>query len=435
MYWSDERNDWYISEEIIPGLKPCKKLMINMPPQHGKSRTLFMFCTWVFGKNPAEKIITASYNDTTASDFSRYTRDGIMMQKNYDEHIVYSDVFPKTTIKKGHAGFEKWALDGQHFSYLGTGIGGSVTSKGATIQITDDPIKGALEARSEVILDKTWTWWTSTFASRVSAEDGEPIEIMNMTRWSTKDLCGRILADETEAREWFVLKMEAYDHETDTMLCPKLFGKSRYLSLKRKMDEDIFMANYHQTPMDITDKLFDPSLLKTFSHSDVHPDKFESSIAYIDVADQGDDRLAMVILRNIGTKIYLVDVVFRHNRNDDCEPICEGKIKEHRVSHCQVESNAMGARFGRELRRRCYDTMILQIHNETNKHTRILDHEGFINRNVHFLHADEWNKDYRDFMLELYSYDRVDGAKHDDAPDALTGGTHFIHRMYARLYA
>lgn len=83
----------------------------------------------MFGQNPSEKIITASYNDDVASDFSRYTRDEITKEKASMLDICYSDIFPDTRIKKGNASFEKWALEGQHFSYLGAGIGGSVTSK------------------------------------------------------------------------------------------------------------------------------------------------------------------------------------------------------------------------------------------------------------------------------------------------------------------
>ena len=41
------------------------KLMIRMPPQHGKSRTLVNFTKWALGKNNEERIITGSYGDST----------------------------------------------------------------------------------------------------------------------------------------------------------------------------------------------------------------------------------------------------------------------------------------------------------------------------------------------------------------------------------
>ena len=127
----------------FPDERICRKIIINMPPRHGKSRTLVLFCQWCFGQNSNEKVITASYGDDVASDFSRFTRDGIAEESTLDEtieeliaeykqdipedeinglKIVFSDVFPNVKIKQGNASFEKWALEGKFFSYKGAGI-------------------------------------------------------------------------------------------------------------------------------------------------------------------------------------------------------------------------------------------------------------------------------------------------------------------------
>lgn len=435
--YKGENNEWYISQVKIEGLKACKKLIINMPPQHGKSRTLFMFCTWVFGKNPSEKVITASYNDSTASDFSKYTRDGILMQKNYPEHVVYSDIFPKTKIKKGTSSFEKWALEGQHFSYLGTGIGGSVTSKGATILMLDDPIKGAKEARSETYINNVWLWYTSTFSSRVSAEDGEPIEILNMTRWSINDPCGKILNDPIESNQWFVLKMEVYDSEKDEVLCPKLFSKERYFSQKRKMDEDIFLANYHQQPIDLKNKLFEPSQL---NHFEISPDlikEFEAGLAYTDVADQGNDDLSMPVCRNIKDRIYVVDWVHTKaviNGKDVGIEICAETLKKHSIKYNRVESNAMGAPFGRNLQRMVKTCTILLINNNANKHTRILMSEGFIKKYFYFLKPEHQPPMYKAAYNEMCAYDREGTVKKDDAPDGISGLQYMVESFLKKNY-
>ncbi|MGN0462977.1 MAG: terminase, partial [Ruminococcus sp.] len=37
--------------------------VVNMPPRHGKSRTVGCFVEWVLGKNHKEKIMTGSYNE------------------------------------------------------------------------------------------------------------------------------------------------------------------------------------------------------------------------------------------------------------------------------------------------------------------------------------------------------------------------------------
>ena len=87
------------------------KLIIEMPPQHGKSRTLTNFCAWILGENQRERIITGSYNDDLAQDFSRYTRDIIQGESNSGE-VVYSDIFPTVKIKYGAASYRQWSLVG-----------------------------------------------------------------------------------------------------------------------------------------------------------------------------------------------------------------------------------------------------------------------------------------------------------------------------------
>lgn len=87
-----EFQDFYESKD--------KVLIINEPPRHGKSRTAGLFAQWVFGKNPAEKIITGSYNEQLSTTFSRGVRNAIMERKASKDRIVYHDVFPATTLKK-----------------------------------------------------------------------------------------------------------------------------------------------------------------------------------------------------------------------------------------------------------------------------------------------------------------------------------------------
>src|SRR5690348_15240062 len=48
---------WQIVAVKNPEWITCKKLMLNVPPQHGKTRTLVNFSSWIFGINKQEKII------------------------------------------------------------------------------------------------------------------------------------------------------------------------------------------------------------------------------------------------------------------------------------------------------------------------------------------------------------------------------------------
>jgi predicted phage terminase large subunit-like protein len=424
----------YENSLFLPCGKLTKKLIMNIPPQHGKSRTLFNFADWIFGKNPNEKIITCSYNDSTASDFSRYTRDGIMVTKNEENDIIYSDIFPKTRMKYGQSSFEKWALEGQHFSYLGAGIGGSITSKGGSVLIVDDAVKDAKEAMSETILENTWRWYTSTFRSRVSAIDGEPIEIINMTRWSVNDLCGKLLADPNQANEWFVLKMEAYDEKTDTMLCPELLSKKRYMEQKDLVAPEIFAANYHQEPFEAKGIMFPVNELNYFTPTKILDEAFETSIGYIDVADEGNDYTCMPIGRSVGNKVYIVDVVCNKQNTDITLPQCEAMLKKYGVKYCRVETNSMGGMYMKELRKVATGTMVLGLTSTANKHTRILMEAGNINKNFYFLSPEEQSDEYKTFMRYICAYKKEGKTLVDDAADALSGLSLFIREMFKHLY-
>ncbi|PRX21709.1 hypothetical protein BX659_13151, partial [Orenia metallireducens] len=280
--------------------KVYTKLMMNMPPRHGKSRTLINFCKWVLGRKKSNRIITCSYNDDAATDFSRYTRDGIMEGKTYPHEIVYEDIFPESKIKKGNASYHQWALEGEFFNYKGAGIGGSITGKGCNISIVDDPVKDAETALNDRALDKIWTWYSGTFLSR--KEEGA-IEIVNMTRWAKKDICGRILAG-PEGDEWYLLKLEAKDEE-GKMLCPDLLSEKSYESLRVNMVPEIFRANYHQEPIDQKGKLY-----KYFQSYDELPESYDRIICYVDTADEGNDYLCAIVGVEYEGEIYVIDVLY-----------------------------------------------------------------------------------------------------------------------------
>ena len=86
------------------------RLMLNMPPRHGKSRTLILFVDWVLGKDATNRILAASYNDSTATDFSRYARDEIIeFDSSNPQEIHYCDIFPNSRMKPGNKSVQQWA--------------------------------------------------------------------------------------------------------------------------------------------------------------------------------------------------------------------------------------------------------------------------------------------------------------------------------------
>jgi predicted phage terminase large subunit-like protein len=405
---------------------PHKKLMINIPPQHGKTRTLVNFSEWILGKNNEERIIACSYNDDVASDFSRYTRDGIIAERGFSNDIVYSDIFPGTKIEHGNASFQKWALDGQHFNYLGSGVGGTITGKGATLLLIDDPVKGAEEALNENHLDKLWIWYTSTFLSRVSAEQGEPLEIIVMTRWSKKDICGRIL-NSADKDSWYVLKMEAYDKKTDQMLCPDMLSKARYFNLRSQMVDMIFEANYHQKPIDLTGTLY-----KKFKTYDKLPEGIKRILSYTDTADTGKDYLCSIVFGEYNGEAYIIDVFYTQEGMEVTEPAAAKFLYENKVNLAQIESNNGGRGFARAVQRLLLEnhksrTPIIKWFSQTkNKQARIFAASAFVMEHIYF--PVNWKDRWPGYYEAMISYQKEGKNKHDDAQDATTGVAEMVSK-------
>ena len=401
------------------------KLMQNLPPRVGKSRTLTNFCRWILGKFRANRIITCSYNDDLAQSFSRYTRDGITEKKNLPSQVVFSDIFPDSKIKIGNSSFQEWALEGEFFNYKGAGVGGSVTGKGANVTIVDDPVKDAETAFNINALEKIWLWYTGTFLSRSEGSGLGSIEIINMTRWAKADPCGKILTG-PEADDWFILEMEAYYEEPDEMLCPAILGRKKYDSLKRMMNESIFNSNYHQKPLDLqgilykTLKVYD-SLPADEEGNSVH----EKIISYVDTADEGSDYLCAIVAALYQKQLYVLDVIYTKSGMEVTETETAQILHANSADESTIESNNGGRGFARNVERILRDKFntrrpsVTWFHQSKNKIARILVASTYVMNNIYF--PRNWKDRWPEYYTAMTQYLREGKNKNDDAPDATTG--------------
>lgn len=414
-------NDFYYNRLIRPDGKPYTKLMLRVPPQHGKSRTLVNFTKWCLGKNQNERIITGSYGDTQASDFSRYTRDGISEVKNTLEQLVFSDIFPDCKIQQGNASFQKWALEGQHFNYLGVGCGGAVTGKGATLRIVDDLIKDAEIANNSGALDKIWTWFSGTFSSRNSAQEGQLKEIYCGTLWCKKD--PQMILETSEPNQWYKIEMAVINELNNEMLCNEIMNYESYISLKNRMllstsTASIFWANYHCKTIDVEGRLY--SKFKTYPlDTDL---KGLPIYNYTDTADEGTDYLCSVSYVEKGTLKYVIDVYYSNDKMEVTDKELAQRFKNIGVNYANFESNNGGKGFARAVEILTQQlgnrkTAFSWFHQSGNKISRISTNASTVLNTVVF--SEDWHIKYPEFYRDLTGY--ILGGKPADASDVVTG--------------
>lgn len=223
------------------------RLMILMPPRHGKSELASIrFPAWYLGRNPNNNIITCSYGQALANEFGMKTR-------NLVQSDVYKNIFPEVQTSKDSKAKQVWHINGYRGSYIAAGIGGTITGKGGSVLIIDDPIKNAEEANSEIYRNKVWEWYQSTAYTRLE-KNGAIIIIL--THWHEDDLAGRLLVeqDKIDGDQWHVIKLPAIAEQDDDFRkeCDPLwqdkFNLTELQRIKNAIGSHHFEALYQQNP-------------------------------------------------------------------------------------------------------------------------------------------------------------------------------------------
>lgn len=388
-----------------------KVCVINMPPRHGKSRTAGKFVEWVLGINPNEKIMTGSYNEDLSSSFAKSVRDTIASEKTVGA-LVYNDIFPNTRIKDGEATQKKWALDGSgQANYLATSPTGTATGFGCTIMIIDDLIKNAQEAYNETVLQKHIDWFNNTMLSRT--ENGFKLIII-MTRWSSNDLAGYILANYDNVRH---INYKAIQ-EDGSMLCEEVLSKKDYEFKTKNMNKDIVYANYQQEPIDVKNRLY--TKFKTYEK--LPPAHYIMN--YTDTADEGSDYLCSIDYLMYNKEYYILDIIYTQEAMEITEPSVAKMLTKDNVGYANIESNNGGRGFARNVQRELKElknthTKINWFHQGENKQARILSNSTAVMNNIYF--PLNWEDRFPDFAKHIKHYIRDGKNEHDDAEDCLTG--------------
>ena len=224
-------------EQVARG--ELKRLIINMPPRHTKSEfASTYFPSWILGRNPKLKVMQITHTAELAFRFGRRVRDLIDSEE-------YQAVFPGVALKADSKSAGRWETSGGGEAFY-SGIGGAVTGRGADLLVLDD-IHSEQDALSPTALDNAWEYYSS--GPRQRLQPGGAIVIV-MTRWSTKDLTGRLLAKQTQdhADQWEVVEFPAIFPESNKPLWPGYWKIEELEGVKASIPVSKWEAQWMQNP-------------------------------------------------------------------------------------------------------------------------------------------------------------------------------------------
>lgn len=393
-------------------------LSVSMPPRAGKSYITSLFCAWTLLRNPVESVMR---NTCTATLYLKFSYDVRAIMKSDKVRELY----PEVKLSDDKSNLQGWNTNySRQVGYFGAGVGGTIIGFGATkLAITDDLYRGVEDAISETQNDRIIQWKEATHDSRLERECAK-IDIG--TRWSINDVIGQNIEGKRYEKSIIISALD----ENGNSFCDDVMSTEQYNDIKDRINPDIWIAEYQQEPVDMKGRLFSDIKILSQDEFEFIKDEIKTTLAYIDVADQGADYTAMAIAGVVGNKIYIVDYLFSRDNTDITIPLCAEKLDKWNTQYCRVESNSMGAMFSRNL-----DKMIkgkvLQVNNQQNKMTRIIMQSATISNFFNFVNDDSFQ--YKQFIENTKGFSKEGKNKHDDAPDCLAGLSMFIKSMLPNL--
>ena len=413
-----------------------KKLMITMPPQHGKSEgATRRLPALVLGQDPDKRIAIVSYNAIKARKFNRE------LQRIMDDDRYY-ELFPQTLLA-GQASYQEQGRRSRNYvrnsdeceivgyqgSFKTIGVGGSLTGEPVDMLIMDDLYKDASSAWSPVIRQNVADWYDTVASTRLHNDSQQ---LLVFTRWHMEDLAGRLLEQEgvydpiENPQGWLLVSFPAIQNRPPSEQDPRAEGEplwperhslEKLLEIKGR-SPTVFESLYQQNPQ--------PSQGLMYEEFNCYTDlpSRSYSVAYIDAADSGADYLCALFYKEAEDGNYITDVLYTKDPMEVTETTLTYMLQQHQVERCHIESNNGGNLFVSNLQQRSWDTgnrltRFNPFHQNQNKTARIFAASASVQKLIKM--PLDWKKRFPKFARDLTGYLRVGTNAHDDAPDALTG--------------
>lgn len=233
----------------------CRRLIVEMPPRHGKSELCAKYFTaWYRGTFPERKVCLASATHPLASKWSAEARDLL------GEHG--RGLFG-VNLREDKQAAGEWALE-EGGETRAVGVGGSLFGFGFHVAVIDDYFGSIEQALSQAERDRCHRWFHGTIRNRLEDEATGAIAIL-ATRYHKDDLVGRLLKEQEHGGDqWRVIRLPALAELNDPLgrevgeaLWPEKWSQGYLEREQRSLSQGgypwMWEALYQQTPPEIID--------------------------------------------------------------------------------------------------------------------------------------------------------------------------------------
>jgi predicted phage terminase large subunit-like protein len=333
-------------DDVVAGR--CKRLMIAMPPRHGKSQMgSYLFPAYLMGKKPDSKLIVGSHTAELAQRFGRMIRNLVAEER-------YRELFPDFSLSADSKAAGRWDTnDGGEAFFIGKG--GAMTGRGGNVVILDD-ILDEQDALSDTAMEGTWEWYTSGPRQRLQP-DGSII-IIN-TRWRTDDLSGRLLKQQGQLKsdQWEVLEFPAI-LPSNTPLWPEYWKLEELEKVKMSIGLRKWQAQWQQQPTAEEGAILKREWWQRWTHNS--PPKCEYLIQSYDTAYSKKETADFSVITtwgvfvpdaDSGPNIILLDVVKGRWDFPELKRIAKEQYSYWNPDNVLIEAKATGVTLQQELRR------------------------------------------------------------------------------------
>lgn len=382
------------------------RLMINMPPRHGKSELgSRRFPAWFLGRNPSATIMSASYNLDKAEEFGGEVRDIV-------RSAGYRNLFPNVALKEDTRAKGFWRTDDGGF-YISAGVGTALTGRGTVgpIVLIDDPLKDRAEADSERHRENVKQWYSSVVLSRFPRA-----VIVVQTRWHEDDLTGWLLSEQAKGGDqWDILELPAIGPD-GRALWPEFYPIDVLERLKKATIPRDWSALYQQKPAPDEGAYFKRDWFRYYDEKPAQLRIYGSSDYAVTEGD-GDYTVHLVVGIDPDDNIYVLDLWRGQTTSDQWVQAWLDLVRDHKPLMWVEEQGQIIKSIGPFLERRMREERVYcrreQVSSAADKATRSRSIQARSAMGKVYLPSKApW---MADFTSELLMFP---AGKHDDQVDA-----------------